>query len=728
MTAKASAALRSNCNAISTWSARAADAELVQAFYIPGYTITPTAVTIEGATGRIIRFVDAATGASWSIAADGSLKKDVIQTDLRTVGVDSGFLPVIGAVLEVTTDSAGRAIRYTALNGDQYQLVSGAWQKVQNAADVIAAPVAAGMMAGLPFVPATVIANTPDGRGLLPVDQRGRPWIVGEDDRWRPLSDGRMDYDFVVYGTGLAGLMAMARAARRGLRVCVIEPYSNFGGMHANGMSYVDTPAPSVSPETLIQGGLTQSEYFALVTAMEVGTTTVGGIPVRYAAQCKTYEMVAQSLIAKYAVRAIRNCPIEPPRGVLMGYDWLGRIIIRGVWTPHGLVTARQFSDCSYEADVMAGALGPAGYTYGREATSTYGEAGAGYAPAGTIFNLGPAQGSNGFQFYTGSGSVPAIGYPFIADPHETVGAADQLVQSYNFRVPFTRNAANRIPFIKPSGYNNKLYLSYLQFLKNSGYTRFCRDIGADSWGWQGDGAGGKVNWNGADLINHNVGYADGNWNFRGSNCGEHVAFQQGLMWCVQNDPIVLDYGLGALQADAQGIGLCADEFEGSQWGHGWPYWLYARETRRLKRAMYVMTLADITAANAGGTPTKAHSIGKWSYYPDIHMIQGHIADGYTDRIVVDGAGNSHSPTPIYQMPLEAIIPAVGQVINLTVPFCAAYSHLAWAPQRLEIPTGFCGEAAGELAAWLIENPSKAAQDFDYPTIAARLTALGSKL
>ncbi|MFX8852627.1 hypothetical protein ABTM75_20015, partial [Acinetobacter baumannii] len=76
-----------------------------------------------------------------------------------------------------------------------------------------------------------------------------------------------------------------------------------------------------------------------------------------------------------------------------------------------------------------------------------------------------------------------------------------------------------------------------------------------------------------------------------------------------------------AAGSGAAAIGLCADEFQSSPWGAGWPYWLYCREARRLK-GWTTMTFADTQPSGSGGTPTKSESIGKWAYYPDIHGVQ----------------------------------------------------------------------------------------------------------
>lgn len=635
------------------------------------------------------------------------------------------------AITDVTVAEDDRVVEYASATGARYTFADGAFQKAQIASDTVVLPEAAGVrVPGLP-VKAAAVTTLADGRVAAVVGSDARSYFLKRDGSgyFAPI-DNPNDFDVVIYGSSVAGLTALIRSAfRRGKRVCVIEPYSNFGGMHAAGLSYADHSTDATA-ETTIMGGDTNSIYFARIIA------TDGSSNHKYLFEPKTAEKVAQSIIADYAVRAVRSSPIDGRRGVLMGSDVRGPKIL-GIWTEAGLITGQTFIDASYEGDLMAAALGPSAYVVGRESADTYGETYAGYQTPAVNAGMG-----SGFTSYTGAGSPAALGYPFIADPVETAGQADNRVQSYCFRLPLTRVAANRLPFVKPYGYDSSLYTSYLEYLKVCNTVTFCRAHGTTDFGAQGNIAGSKVNFNGADLMNAQFDYGDGNWTKRRAIVDEHVLWQQGLFWCIANDPIARDYGLGALQDDANdvsgggaaAIGLCADEFEGSPYGHGWPWWFYPREGRRLK-AMVTMTAADLSAtgttvnSTTPGQPTKTHSIGKWQYNWDTHACQAFLPTGTTDRVAFEGTpANAATPSATYQIPIEAILPPTGACSNLIVPVCAGFSHVAWAPQRLEIPMGFCGEAAGELATWLCDNPSKSAQQFDYTALAARLTQFGSKL
>ncbi|MFX8972726.1 hypothetical protein ABTN24_19575, partial [Acinetobacter baumannii] len=88
------------------------------------------------------------------------------------------------------------------------------------------------------------------------------------------------------------------------------------------------------------------------------------------------------------------------------------------------------------------------------ESSSTYGEATAGFRGytnvAPDTAGVYPLVGTD-FRYYTGGGTLAAAGYPFVPiGTTQTRGDADDKVQSYNFRLPLTRSAANRLPWVKP--------------------------------------------------------------------------------------------------------------------------------------------------------------------------------------------------------------------------------------------------------------------------------------
>jgi hypothetical protein len=96
---------------------------------------------------------------------------------------------------------------------------------------------------------------------------------------------------------------------------------------------------------------------------------------------------------------------------------------------------AQVFIDSSYEGDLMAQA--GVTWTYGREATNEYGESLAGVrdkTPLHQFLVDVPAKDANGKL-------LPEIGAAVPRPP----GSADKAVQSYNFRMCFSRSGSHRI-------------------------------------------------------------------------------------------------------------------------------------------------------------------------------------------------------------------------------------------------------------------------------------------
>src|SRR5437868_5666365 len=96
------------------------------------------------------------------------------------------------------------------------------------------------------------------------------------------------EYDVVIYGATLAGIMAALRLRLRGYRSVVLEPTGHVGGIVAGGLVKTDTP-------NVIEAlaGLTLSRFFAGIGA-EYGSTE----PV-YRFEPKVASRVAARLLAE---------------------------------------------------------------------------------------------------------------------------------------------------------------------------------------------------------------------------------------------------------------------------------------------------------------------------------------------------------------------------------------------------------------------------------------------
>ncbi|PNU06472.1 FAD-dependent oxidoreductase [Novosphingobium guangzhouense] len=611
------------------------------------------------------------------------------------------------------------------------------------------------------------VTGTNDDRTSYIIDAAGRRWWYDAARGWTygaATAAGIRHFDAVIYGSNPAGLMAAARLKLRGKSVCVLEPYTIFGGMHACGLGMVDRPTNLQGGADSIKciGGLTRSLYFQSVANI-VGTEDPD---LKWQAAAHVYEQVAQNILIEYADLAIADVQIDGPRSLRIDTNAMtGEKTIRGVFTREGYISGDVFLDCSYEMDLGAAALGKAGYRVGRESQEETGEAWAGVAPR-IVF----PQMSSSYAYYTGDGapldfsSIPTDLPVLIDDPQATAGQADGNVQAFNFRLNLTRDPDLYVPFEKPAGYDYRYCLPFLERIAQrmnlaagaGAYLKptICRD--SDSFGWRypmfsARGADGPITnrwqFNELDLLNFQIGHAEGNRAKRSTMLDEHAFISKSLFWFIAFDPKAREYGLAALQDDLNDVtqpdgfahvgplGLCADEFQSSKFGNGFPPHTYVRECRRLI-AQYIMSYFDQAPVADGGTPTKATSIGLYGYSWDMHsLLRQWVRNGSinaNDRIAVEGPWpGQEAKTALYQMPAEMMWPALAlKSRNLIVPVCAGNTHLAWAPDRLEPNYGIRGEAAGENAAWYLDNlvSGAAVHDQPYPNLAGRLTERGSIL
>jgi len=120
--------------------------------------------------------------------------------------------------------------------------------------------------------------------------------------------------------------------------------------------------------------------------------------------------------------------------------------VLQSVQTTDGRrFAARVFIDASYEGDLMARA--GVDYRVGRESRQEYDESLNGYR----LSNQGH-EFSVAVDPYGADGSLLPMLMSFNASL--VAGQADDRVQSYNFRLCVTQEPSNRVPFIKPAGYD----------------------------------------------------------------------------------------------------------------------------------------------------------------------------------------------------------------------------------------------------------------------------------
>jgi hypothetical protein len=491
-----------------------------------------------------------------------------------------------------------------------------------------------------------------------------------------PFSERSITADFCVYGGGSGGVTGAIEAAKRGYRVALVAPEYHLGGLTAGGLGLTDMGRKEAV------SGLAREFYH------RVGQ--VYGAAEEWHFEPHVAEQVFEAWLKETSAQVFRR---EYLHAVEM-QD--GRIV--ALRTVSGLtVRARMFIDATYEGDLLAKA--GVRYIVGRESNSVYAE------------NLDGQQMREGHQFefsvdpYVVAGA-PASGLlPGIDNAPYHHGEGDRRVQSYNFRMCLTKRSDIRIPLPKPANYREELYVLLKRYLAtgwNDVFNKFdpIRNGKTD------------VNNHGAvstDFIGMNHGFPEGSYEERERIFQDHVNYQQGLMWCLANDPGVP----ASIREQMAQWGLCRDEFVTTD---GWPHALYIREGRRLI-SDYVMT-----EHNCMGKAVAEDSVGLGAYAMDSHNCRRFVHGD-----VVRNEGDVQVGVQPYPVSYRSIIPARGQAGNLFSIFAISASHIGFGSIRMEPVYMGLGQVAA-IAGTLALDGKCAVQDVAYPALRKELLAVGQVL
>lgn len=494
-----------------------------------------------------------------------------------------------------------------------------------------------------------------------------------------------MDTDVIIYGATLAGIMAAVRLRLRGYSSLLLEPTGHVGGIVAGGLVKTDTPGV---PAAL--AGLTRRDFFGGI-GREYGSADPA-----YLFEPKVAERVARRLLDEAGATVLVGHRIHGPSDVEVRGDRIQAVRTGGEWR-----RARFFVDASYEGDLMAAAGVP--YSVGREPRSRYDESYAGFLPH-RAYRRGPFR--------------PNTSYPVRPVPSMAAGEGDEKTQAYNFRGVLTTND-DRMPFPRPEDYDAKRYEALRQLLEVRGIAGLSSIVTHTAALPNGKFQTNQALFIGFDLPGASWEYPDGTWLRRAEIIDEQVAWHQGMLYWLANDPSLPE----SFRADARTFGLPPDEFTDSPHGHGFPHALYVREGRRMRGA-HVLTQHDLLKPGN----TKRTAVCCWAYHMDCHVVQLY-AEG-DDTIVGEGTLSTtaeNPPVDLYQIPAESLFPAPGGVTNLTVPICFSASHVGFSSPRMEPTFGMLGEACGELAAQSL-GTGQPVQDYRYADLAAALTEHGAVL
>ena len=531
--------------------------------------------------------------------------------------------------------------------------------------------------------------------------------------------------DLVIYGSSPAALTAAIEAQRLGRTAVIVCPETRIGGLTTGGLGQTDIGNKSAFGGLALQFYRDVADWYKDDSHWKYEKRSAY-IP---DGQCAgslgedsmwTFEPSAALAILE---RWERENKLEIVRGEFLdrrpgGVVRDGSRIVAIKTLSGKTFRGKMFVDATYEGDLMAAA--GVSYTVGREANSVYGE---------TISGVERALSKNhqfnkGVSAYVKPGDPTSGLLPYVEpDTAEPEGAGDRRVQAYCFRMCLTDEPSNRIPFVKPEGYDPLTYELLLRNLEAIDPETFAKDSGRP-WKFMpwinSRMPNRKTDTNNrtgfsTDFIGQNHAWPEASYKEREKILKAHLDYQMGLMWTLANNPRVPE----PIRSRVAEWGTCKDEFTDGL-GLGWQSQLYVREARRMV-GDYVATEHDVLRKRTTSRP-----VAMAAYGMDSHHVRRYVdKDGF-----VKNEGNIEdwrAGGKPYPLDYGVIIPKKGDCENLFVPVCVSASHMAFGSIRMEPVFFALGQVAGAAAALSIDAGC-AVQDLPYESLEKVLLAGGQVL
>jgi FAD dependent oxidoreductase len=505
------------------------------------------------------------------------------------------------------------------------------------------------------------------------------------------------EYDIVIYGGTSAGVTAAIQARRMGKSVVLIEPGEHLGGLTSGGLGATD-----IGNKDAI-GGLAREFYHRVWKHYEqppawrqeskedyAKKRRAPGPDTMWTFEPHVAEKIFDDWVAEYQIPVVRRERLDLKNGVKKNGSQIATITMESGRTFSG----KMFIDATYEGDLMAKA--GVSYHVGRESNNVYNEMLNGVQ----IKNATKHQFNRPVDPHIVPGDPTGGLLPGLHDgPPGEEGAGDHRVQAYNFRICMSEAPDNRIPFPKPEGYDPLRYELLLRYIDAGVFDVFGNNQMMPNRKTDTNNNGGFS----SDNIGMNYEYPDGDYETRERIFNEHVAYHQGLLYFLANDPRLPD----DVKKYMSRWGLARDEFVKTG---GWPHQLYVREARRMI-SDYVMT-----EHNCRWKSVAEDSVGLGAYNMDSHNVQRYVKDG---KATNEGDIQVAVAAP-YPISYRSIVPKAAECTNLFVPVCLSASHIAYGSIRMEPVFMVLGQSAATAASMTIDE-GIAVQKVEYPKLRDRL-------
>ena len=519
-----------------------------------------------------------------------------------------------------------------------------------------------------------------------------------------------IETDVCVFGGTSGGIAAALQVKRLGNTSVLVEPGKYLGGLTTGGLGATD-----IGNKAAI-GGIAREFYRRIARhyaqdAAWKSETRQDYFTRRGSGQSKASDLTSADAtmwtFEPHVAMNIFNQLIAEAKVPVYREQRLAAVIKNGkrlteIKMDNGNVfRAKMFIDATYEGDLMAKA--GVSYHIGREPNSTYGE---------TLNGIRAETPKHQFTVpvdpYLKQGD-PASGLlPFVqSGGGGKPGDGDHRVQTYNYRLCFTTNSANRMPLLPPPGYDAAQYellARYLEALVADGKT----PKPAEFWNpiWMPNGKT-DINNNGGfstDFIGANYDYPEADYQTREKMAKEHEHYIRGFLTFLATSPRVP----ANMRTEMKLWGPCQDEFQDTG---GWPHQLYVREARRMI-SDYVMT-----EHHCRGTITAEDSVGLGAYNMDSHNCQRIARNGRAEN-----EGDVQVGVKPYPISYRSIVPRARECENLFVPVCLAASHIAYGSIRMEPVFMILGQSAATAASFAMAK-NIPVQEVEYQTLRTRLLA-----
>ena len=516
-------------------------------------------------------------------------------------------------------------------------------------------------------------------------------------------------YDIVVYGGSSAGISAAIQGSRLGKKVLLIEPGHRIGGLTTGGLGQTD-----IGNKQAI-GGISREFYQNIKshyqkqenwTLQKRHSYRDGG---QTSSDSKedamwTFEPSAALKVFKYMIRAEKNISLVYAQRLnrKSGVKKADRKIASIQMESGQIFQSKIFIDATYEGDLMAAA--GVSYTIGRESNAQYGESLNGVQANNINLSLKKTISMNaahhnfieGVDPYIKKGDPKSGLLPFINAGKPGVDlSGDDKIQAYCYRMTLTNHPDNRIPFSKPSEYQEIEYeLLFRNYEAALGPFEKMYRYGDPLVPWiNSKMPNHKTDTNNqkgfsTDFIGQNYLYPEASYKEREKIAERHKKYQQGLMWTLAYHPRI---PIQVREIVSQ-WGTCKDEYERKD---GWPSQLYVREARRMV-SDYVMT-----QRNCEKLELAEDAVGLAAYGMDSHHVQRYVdVNGYVKN---EGNVETYVEGP-FPISYRSIVPSKSEVRNLLVPICLSASHIAFGSIRMEPVFMVLGQSAAIAAGMAIDN------------------------